>query len=100
MSQQTAAQDTESATSDTGRRRVLSGVQPSGDPQLGNYLGAFKGWVDRQEERRTFSVSSICTLSRSRKTPRSYRLRPAPWRPYSSPRGSTRTRARSSSRAT
>ncbi len=36
------------------RRRVFSGVQPTGDPQLGNYLGAFKGWVDRQEEKENF----------------------------------------------
>ena len=36
------------------RRRVLSGVQPSGDPQLGNYIGAFKGWVERQDEKENF----------------------------------------------
>ena len=54
MSQQTASQRTAAVTLDTGRRRVLSGVQPSGDPQLGNYLGAFKGWVDRQEEKENF----------------------------------------------
>ena len=36
------------------RRRVFSGVQPSGDPQLGNYLGAFKGWVDRQDQKDNF----------------------------------------------
>ena len=35
-------------------KRVFSGVQPSGDPQLGNYLGAFKGWVDRQSEKENF----------------------------------------------
>jgi tryptophanyl-tRNA synthetase len=29
-------------------------MQPSGDPQLGNYLGAIKGWVDRQEEKENF----------------------------------------------
>ena len=34
--------------------RVFSGVQPSGDPQLGNYLGAFKGWVKRQSEKDNF----------------------------------------------
>ena len=33
------------------KNTVFSGVQPSGDPQLGNYLGAFKGWVDRQDEK-------------------------------------------------
>ena len=31
-------------------RRVLSGVQPSGDVHLGNYLGAIKSWVALQEE--------------------------------------------------
>jgi len=35
-------------------RRVFSGVQPTGNPHLGNYLGAFKGWVDRQEEKENF----------------------------------------------
>ena len=33
------------------KNTVFSGVQPSGDPQLGNYLGAFKGWVERQQEK-------------------------------------------------
>ena len=41
-------------TEDTKRRRVFSGVQPSGDPQLGNYIGAFKGWVERQDEKENF----------------------------------------------
>ena len=36
------------------RKRVLSGIQPSGDVQLGNYLGAIKGWVDRQDEKDNF----------------------------------------------
>lgn len=31
------------------RKRVLSGVQPSGDVHLGNYLGAIKNWVALQE---------------------------------------------------
>ncbi len=39
--------------------RVFSGVQPSGDPQLGNYLGAFKGWVKRQSEKDNF----FCALN-------------------------------------
>lgn len=33
----------------TGKRRVLSGVQPSGEAHLGNYLGAFRQWVDLQD---------------------------------------------------
>ncbi len=31
------------------KRRVLSGVQPSGEAHLGNYLGAFRQWVALQE---------------------------------------------------
>jgi len=37
-----------------GRRRVFSGIQPSGDMHLGNYLGAVKGWVERQKEKENF----------------------------------------------
>jgi len=36
------------------RPRVLSGVQPSGEAHLGNYLGAFKNWVEMQEEYECF----------------------------------------------
>lgn len=36
------------------RKRVFSGIQPSGDVQLGNYLGAIKGWVQRQSEKENF----------------------------------------------
>ena len=36
------------------KKRVLSGIQPSGEVQLGNYLGAIKGWVDRQAEKENF----------------------------------------------
>ena len=31
-------------------RRVFSGVQPTGDLHLGNYLGAIRNFVDLQEE--------------------------------------------------
>ena len=37
-----------------GKRRVFSGIQPSGEVHLGNYLGAIKGWVERQEEKVNF----------------------------------------------
>ena len=30
--------------------RVLSGIQPTGNLHLGNYLGAIKNWVKMQEE--------------------------------------------------
>lgn len=32
------------------RKRVLSGVQPTGSIHLGNYLGAIKNWVGLQEQ--------------------------------------------------
>lgn len=32
------------------KKRVFSGIQPSGDLHLGNYLGALKRWVDAQDE--------------------------------------------------
>ncbi len=34
--------------------RVLSGVQPSGDLHLGNYLGAFRNWVADQHEHEAY----------------------------------------------
>lgn len=39
---------------ETRRKRVLSGIQPSGDLHLGNYLGAIKRWVERQYEKENF----------------------------------------------
>lgn len=52
------ATETPSGTEDTPkterRLRVLSGVQPTGDLHLGNYLGAIRNWVDLQETYDTF----------------------------------------------
>ncbi|MBW4654480.1 MAG: tryptophan--tRNA ligase [Kaiparowitsia implicata GSE-PSE-MK54-09C] len=31
-----------------GKQRVLSGIQPTGDLHLGNYLGAIRNWVEMQ----------------------------------------------------
>jgi tryptophanyl-tRNA synthetase len=38
----------------TVKRRVLSGIQPSGTSHLGTYLGALKNWVAVQEDHETF----------------------------------------------
>ena len=35
-------------------KRILSGVQPSGDLHLGNYLGAIKNFVTLQKEYECF----------------------------------------------
>jgi len=32
------------------RKTIFSGIQPTGIPHLGNYLGALKGWVKQQNE--------------------------------------------------
>jgi tryptophanyl-tRNA synthetase len=36
------------------RRRVFSGIQPSGTPHLGTYLGALKNWVSLQDDHDNF----------------------------------------------
>ena len=36
------------------RRRVFSGIQPSGTPHLGTYLGALKNWVSIQDDHDNF----------------------------------------------
>ena len=53
---QTKERTAEEASAAEGvvKKRVLSGIQPSGEVQLGNYLGAIKGWVDRQAEKENF----------------------------------------------
>ena len=33
------------------KRRVFSGIQPTGNTHLGNYLGAIRNWVAGQEEK-------------------------------------------------
>lgn len=35
-------------------KRVLSGIQPSGNLHLGNYLGALKRWVNEQDQKENF----------------------------------------------
>jgi tryptophanyl-tRNA synthetase len=47
MEQPTAAA---TATPPAARSRVFSGVQPSGLPHVGNYLGAFRNYIALQEE--------------------------------------------------
>ena len=38
----------------TKKSRILTGIQPSGDMQLGNYLGAVKRWVTNQDIQTNF----------------------------------------------
>lgn len=32
------------------KKRILSGIQPSGDLTLGSYMGAIKNWVALQDD--------------------------------------------------
>ena len=42
------------------KKRIFSGIQPTGNLHLGNYLGAIKNWVNLQED--IFSIFSIVDL--------------------------------------
>jgi tryptophanyl-tRNA synthetase len=33
-----------------GKQRILSGIQPTGNLHLGNYLGAIRNWVELQNQ--------------------------------------------------
>jgi tryptophanyl-tRNA synthetase len=43
--------------------RVFSGIQPTGDLHLGNYLGAVARWVDEQHEESIFCVVDLHALT-------------------------------------
>src|SRR5262249_40325144 len=46
------------------RPRVFSGIQPSGDVHLRNYLGAIKRWVDGQQAKETsFCIVALHSLT-------------------------------------
>ena len=54
MQTKTSAKDQAGSELGSSKRRVFSGIQPTGDVHLGNYLGAIKGWVDRQADKENF----------------------------------------------
>ena len=43
--------------------RIFSGIQPSGTPHLGNYLGAIKSWVETQNSEAFFCVVDLHSLT-------------------------------------
>src|SRR2546421_11222461 len=43
-----------SAASDQRRKRVFSGIQPTGAIHVGNYVGAVRNWVRLQDEHESF----------------------------------------------
>jgi len=54
------------AIANSTRQRVFSGIQPSGNFHLGNYLGAIRNWVDQQRAfDNIFCIVDLHALSQS-----------------------------------
>ena len=59
---------TQSSVSVSCRKRVLSGIQPTGGLHLGNYFGAMRSWVNLQElygelEHKSSPLSQVILLA-------------------------------------
>ena len=50
-----------SMKSSEAKKRVFSGIQPSGKLHIGNYVGALSLWVNSRILMKVSSASSICT---------------------------------------
>ncbi len=63
MTVQTAGSPATSSIPDV-RQRVFSGIQPSGNFHIGNYLGAIRNWVQQQDQYdNVFSIVDLHALS-------------------------------------
>jgi len=43
-------------------RRIFSGIQPTGVPHVGNYLGAVRNWVKLQDTARENELVMFCVV--------------------------------------
>ena len=43
-------------------KKIFSGVQPTGNLHLGNYLGAIKNFVNLQKEKENFCIYCVVDL--------------------------------------
>ena len=57
------------------KKRMLSGIQPSGDLHLGNYLGAIKNWADRVNDYECYYFMADLHTITVRQTPADLRKR-------------------------
>ena len=57
------------------KKRMLSGIQPSGDLHLGNYLGAIKNWSSRSDTYECFYFMADMHTITVRQTPADLRRR-------------------------
>jgi tryptophanyl-tRNA synthetase len=64
--------------------RIVSGIQPTGNLHLGNYLGAIRNWVRMQDDMagraNAYSSSPISTRSACIRIQASLRAASARWR--------------------
>ena len=82
------------------RKRIFSGIQPSGDLTLGSYMGAIKNWVPLQDEYDCIYCIVDMHAITVRQDPALLRRRTLEQLPSISPAAWTRSGASSSSRAT
>ena len=59
----------------TAKKVMLSGIQPSGDLHLGNYLGAIKTWAARAEQYDCYYFMADMHTITVRQTPTALRRR-------------------------
>lgn len=57
------------------KKIMLSGIQPSGNLHLGNYLGAIKGWVERTDEYDNYYFMADLHTLTVRQDPETFRKR-------------------------
>ena len=62
-------------TENAPKKRMLSGIQPSGDLHLGNYLGAIKNWGARSDLYECFYFMADLHTITVRQTPADLRCR-------------------------
>ncbi len=60
---------------ENNKKVMLSGIQPSGDLHLGNYLGAIKNWVERTDEFENYYFMADMHTITVRQTPADLRRR-------------------------
>ena len=83
--------------SEAPKKRMLSGIKPSGDLTLGSYLGAIKNWSARSEEFDCFYFMADLHAITVRQNPADLRRRTL--EPGPPPAALTRRRTPCSSRA-
>ena len=62
-------------------KRIFSGIQPTGNLHLGNYLGAIRNWVTLQDDFDPFTASWTCMPSPWRRTRSNSARAPVRWQP-------------------